>query len=319
MLEFLQVTDLRMVTSVISGLSDDALLSFLNERRILENLSGAILKPLPLNYTSRFWRLQTSARTYVIKVFFPGLEDNPLFPTLPEQEASALTFLDHQNLAPRLEAFLKTPQGDPLLIYGYQPAENEEIDVRAAAELVGALAALDNPPSGFQKVPSGSVSVTAQGDAILQLIPGSKRAINLARLRPETLTDQGANIRKSLVHRSLCLGTLQASDRGPRLIDWQYAGIGDPVEDICGFLSPGLLTLYGLRPLAHYAEQMFLQHYPDREIIERFERERAGYHWRLAAYCLYRQETLERSNAPASRAYGRALEEEVDLLLRLRN
>lgn len=313
------VMALRKVTRVISGLSDDALLGFLNEQRILGDLSGAILKPLPLNYTSRFWRLQTSARTYVIKVFFPGLEDNPLFPTLPEHEASALKFLDHENLAPHLEAFLKTPNGDPLLIYGYQPAKHEEIDVRAAAELVGALAALDNPKFGLQRVPAGSTSVTAQGDAILRLIPGSKRAVNLARLRPDTLSGQKKNARMSLVHRSLCLGTLQASDRGPRLIDWQYAGIGDPVEDICGFLSPGLLTLYGLRPLAHYAEEIFLRHYPDREIIARFERERTAYHWRLAAYCLYRQETLERSNAPASRAYGRALEEEVDLLLRLRN
>ncbi|WP_205424908.1 hypothetical protein [Marinobacter sp. BW6] len=53
-------------------------------------------------------------------------------------------------------------------------------------------------------------------------------------------------------------------------------------------------------------------------MVGRFLEERDAYHWRLAAYCLFRHETLSQTNAPAARAYGRALEEEVDLLLSLR-
>jgi hypothetical protein len=167
-------------------------------------------------------------------------------------------------------------------------------------------------------VPAGFHEVLKGGDAMLAAIPESRKAVNLKRLRPDDNLVKRRPVERTLVHRSFCLGTIQSTAEGARMIDWQFAGYGDPVEDIVGFVSPGLLKLYGLHPLVAYAEDMFLKHYPNQETVERFLEERSAYHWRLAAYCLFRHETLGQTNAPAARAYGRALEEEVDLLLKLR-
>ncbi|MTI42259.1 aminoglycoside phosphotransferase family protein [Roseibium hamelinense] len=275
---------------------------------------------MPVSYTSRFWELRADGRIFIVKEFYPGLEDNPLFPTLPKQEASALYYLESIGLAPSLEAAFESPDGNPMVIYGYEPAGSDEIDVREAGKLLVNLASQVIATKEFQKVPAGALDVLAQADNILTRIPESRRAANLIKLRPSE-SDFGndrIDFEPTLVHRSLCLGTVLATREGPRLIDWQYAGIGDPVEDLVCFLSPGLLTLYGIRPLALHAEDVLLQTYPDRDVMRRFERDRIAYHWRLAAYCLYRQESLACTNPPAARAYGRALEEEVDLILRLR-
>jgi len=301
-------------------MTDAELLDFLQGRYPFGGLGSAQLRPLPSSYTHRFWRLQTGARDYVIKEYFPGLESNPLYPTLPQEEAVALTLLERHNLAPRLESFLTSPSGAPLVVYGYDRGTEAEIDVRDAARLLGRLAALKLAPEELSPVPSGYHQILNHGDAILEKIAGSRRAANLKRLRPlESSVARSHDPERILIHRSLCLGTVQMTANGPALIDWQYAGLGDPVEDLACFLSPGLHTLYGMRPLVLYAEDLFLEHYPDREVVTRFLSERTAYHWRLAAYCLFRQETLTHVNAPASRAYARALEEEVDLLLRLRN
>ncbi|MEM9635204.1 MAG: aminoglycoside phosphotransferase family protein [Pseudomonadota bacterium] len=299
-------------------LSDTELLAFLERLLPVKDWSAARLRPLPVNYTSRFWRLDVPGRTYVVKEFFPGNEDNPLYPTLPEQEADALSVLARHDLAPELEAFGRSPAGTPLLVYGYAPPRTDEIEVREAADLIGRFAALKEPVPGHQVVPAGFHEVLARGDEMLASIPESRKAANLKRLRPEDTAVGQRDVVRSLVHRSFCLGTILSTGNGARLIDWQYAGLGDPVEDIACFVSPGLAILYGLHPLVAHAEEMFLEHYPDRDTVSRFMEERSAYHWRLAAYCLLRNETLMHSNAPAARAYGRALEEEVDLLLRLR-
>lgn len=299
-------------------LSDSDLLSFLKDKLAVKDWSKARLRPLPVNYTSRFWRLVTPERVFVVKEFFPENEDNPLYPTLPDQEAEALSFLARYDLAPALELYLQSPAGTPLLVYGYGPPLTGEIDVGEAADLIGRIAALKEPVPGHRSVPAGYHEVLEGGDAMLAAIPASRKAVNLKRLRPRDEAVRKRKIDRTLVHRSFCLGTIQSTQEGARLIDWQFAGYGDPVEDIAGFVSPGLLKLYGLHPLVAYAEDMFLKHYPDQGTVERFLEERSAYHWRLAAYCLFRHETLGLTNAPAARAYGRALEEEVDLLLRLR-
>lgn len=303
---------------MIQRLTDAALLEVLKERLSFGDIANGRLRPLPSSYTHRFWRLQTPGRDFVIKEYFPGLENNPLYPTLPDLEADALKVLEPFGLAPRLEGYFESPMGTPLVVYGYETGGDEELDVRDAARLLGHLASLNLKPVKSRVLPAGFQRVLAHGDEILGEIPDSRRAANLKRLRPADGSVTCQPVDPQLVHRTLCLGTVQMTREGAKLIDWQYAGLGDPVEDLACFLSPGLLTLYGMKPLVLYAEDLFLQHYPDKAIVERFLTERSAYHWRLAAYCLYRQETLTHSNAPASRAYARALEEEVDLLIRLR-
>ncbi len=299
-------------------LSDEQLLDILREKLPSVDWSAAHMRPLPVNYTSRFWRLDLPDRVYVAKEFFPGNEHNPLYPTLPQQEADALSDLARQNVAPDLEAFAVSAMGAPVLVYGYAPPLSDEIDVKELAALIGRFASLNKSSQGHQIVPAGYHEVLERGDAMLAAIPDSRKAANLKRLRPPDHFTESGTVERSLVHRSFCAGTVQATGEGARLIDWQYAGLGDPVEDIACFVSPGLATLYGIHPLVAHVEELFLAHYPDSNTLSRFHDERSAYHWRFAAYCLFRSETLAHSNAPAGRAYSRALEEEVDLLLRLR-
>jgi len=303
---------------VTAQLSDADLLTFLKTRLPVDDWNAARLRPLPLCYTCRFWRLEVPGRSFVIKEFFPEREDNPLYPTIPRQEADALAVLARHDLSPNLELFGDSPAGAPLLVYGYPAPASNEIDVGEVAELIGRFAALDEPVPGHRSFPAGYHEVLRRGDEMLAAIPQSRKAANLKRLRPADTAVKAGPVRRALVHRSFCLGTIQATGDGARLIDWQFAGFGDPVEDIACFVSPGLAGLYGLRPLVAHAEELFLKSYPDRETVERFVIERTAYHWCFAAYCLFRHETLMVANAPAARAYGRALEEEVDLLLRLR-
>ena len=299
-------------------LSDTALLSFLKTQLQVTDWTRVHLRPLPVAYTCRFWKMDVPGRSYIIKEFFPEAEDNPLYPTLPKQEADALSGLARHQLAPDLEVFAVSPVGTPVLVYGYPAPQDNEIDVAEAAELIGRFAALKELVPGHQTVPAGYHEVLWRGDEMLAAIPDSRKAANLKRLRPLDADVPQRAVERSLVHRSVCLGTILATGAGARLIDWQFAGLGDPVEDIACFVSPGLAMLYGLHPLVAHAEQMFLKHYPDRNTVSRFLEERSAYHWCFACYCLYRHETLMLANAPAARAYGRALEEEVDLLLKLK-
>ncbi|MEM5582886.1 phosphotransferase [Roseibium sp. AS2] len=299
-------------------LSDADLFDFLKVRLPVPDWSGARLRPLPVAYTCRFWRLDVPGRSYVVKEFFPESENNPLYPTLPRQEADALAVLARYDLSPDLELFEESPAGTPLLVYGYPSPLDNEIDIGEVADLIGRFAALSEPVPGHQTTPAGYHEVLKRGDAMLAAIPDSRKAANLKRLRPAEAAVMRRQVARALVHRSFCLGTIQATADGARLIDWQFAGLGDPVEDIACFVSPGLATLYGLHPLVAHVEDLFLQNYPDQTTVGRFVEERGAYHWCFAAYCLFRHETLMHSNAPAARAYGRALEEEVDLLLRLR-
>ncbi|MTI06712.1 aminoglycoside phosphotransferase family protein [Roseibium denhamense] len=304
---------------MLRTLTDSDVLALLKAHLSIGDWTSARLRELPMAYTSRFWQLDIPGRSFVIKEFFPENEDNPLYPTLPRQEADALSVLAKHGLAPDLEAFFETPTGSPMLVYGYPAPRSREIDVREAAELIGRIASLPEPVPWHQTVPAGFEEVLARGDAMLAMIPQSRKAANLKRLRPKDGGGTGAVVPRKLVHRSFCLGTIQATGFGARLIDWQFAGLGDPVEDIAGFLSPGLATLYGLHALVAYAEEMFLAHYPDQDTAARYLEERPAYHWQFAAYCLYRQETLVHKNAPAARAYGKALEAEVDFLLKTRS
>ncbi len=308
----------RAGPGVNAQLSDTALLAFLRKQLPGADWDRARLRPLPTAYTCRFWRIDTPGRSFVVKEFFPEAENNPLYLTLPRQEADALAVLARHQLAPELEVFAESPAGTPVLVYGYPAPENNEIEVAEVAELIGRFAALDEPIPGHQTVPAGYGDLLQRGDAMLAAIPESRKAANLKRLRPEDKPAAGRPAERSLVHRSFCLGTILATGDGARLIDWQFAGLGDPVEDIVCFVSPGLATLYGLHPLVAHVEEAFLKHYPVQETVGRFHEERSAYHWCFAAYCLFRHETLMHSNAPAARAYGRALEEEVDLLSRLR-
>jgi len=94
---------------------------------------------------------------------------------------------------------------------------------------------------------------------------------------------------------------------GLRLVDWQCPGIGDPVEDLAHFISPGMNLLYRGKALDQAEIDRFLQHYPNQNVVEQYRDYGQGYHWRMACYCAWQ---VERGNA----TYVPALSAERDIL-----
>jgi aminoglycoside phosphotransferase (APT) family kinase protein len=92
------------------------------------------------------------------------------------------------------------------------------------------------------------------------------------------------------------------------LIDWQCPGRGDPVEDLCAFLSPAFQVLYGRAPLAPTEERSFLDTYPDREAVDRLGTLRPFYDHRMLGYCAWRCEALAATRPADAATYARAAE-----------
>jgi thiamine kinase-like enzyme len=98
------------------------------------------------------------------------------------------------------------------------------------------------------------------------------------------------------------------------LIDWQCPGAGDPAEDVTCFLSPAMMTLYEVRPHSPAARARFLDTYADADVVERYTRDGAAWHYRIGAYCVWRAHRLARSRPDVGDRYRRALAAEMELI-----
>ena len=74
------------------------------------------------------------------------------------------------------------------------------------------------------------------------------------------------------------------------LIDWQCPRLGDPAEDLALFLSPAMQLLYRGAPLGLAEQDAFLAAYPDPQVTARLRALLPWFHWRMAAYCLWKAE-----------------------------
>ena len=92
-----------------------------------------------------------------------------------------------------------------------------------------------------------------------------------------------------------------AQKGGLKLIDWQCPAIGDPCEDIAVFLSPAMQIIYRGTALSTAERNAFLRAYPDEATIQRYRQLEPWYHWRMAAYCLWKE---ARGDKHAARAYA---------------
>lgn len=102
-------------------------------------------------------------------------------------------------------------------------------------------------------------------------------------------------------------GNLLLNDDAVVLIDWQCPAIGDPAEDIAIFLSPAMQYVYRGKPLTDDEEAAFLAAYRDRAITRRYRALKPWFHWRMAAYCLWRARNGSPDYAPAFRLEAAAL------------
>ena len=73
------------------------------------------------------------------------------------------------------------------------------------------------------------------------------------------------------------------------------------------FLSPAMQLLYRGAPLSQLETDRFLSAYPEAETVERYQRLKPWYHWRMSAYCHWRKER-------GATDYAAALDLELDAL-----
>jgi len=295
---------------------DDAaaaeLVAFLAGKGLLADAGAVSLEPLTGGYWNAVRRLRGEGRDWVLKSFLQG-STNRLFPVLPDQEAAALEFLGPLELSPEFVAYLPEAPGGPLLVYEFVEGEPWREDVAAAAALFGRLHGL-SPPDVFRRLRTTPAGLLEQADAILADAPARSPARKrLDALRPSA-RDLGEPARLCLVHTDCGPGNLLVGPAGLRLIDWQCPGRGDACEDLACFLSPAMQILYGRPPLTGDQQAAFLATYVGQDALARLPDIRRFFHWRTAAYCLFRRDDLSDVDPLTSARYADALEAELDLL-----
>lgn len=232
--------------------------------------------------TNSLWSIAFSHQRLVCKLFRKN-GHNPLFPNEIEDEAKALILLSGSGLAPQFIARVETVHG-PCLLYQYVEGR---VWRQAVTPVAGLLAALHTRPErpDVRKLASGSDALVAQGRAILDLCCGDE-AKQMRMCQP--CGDIGPVKSPVLVHGDVVPNNVLITDQGPMLIDWQCPAIADPCEDIATFLSPAMQALYGSAPLPMAEVDEFLQAYGTAEITDRYRQLAPFFHWRMAAYCLWK-------------------------------
>ncbi|KIC26941.1 aminoglycoside phosphotransferase [Leisingera sp. ANG-M6] len=261
------------------------------------------LQPLPDHFVARFFanlsakglhvpapRRLTGGRSnhvwrsggLVIKLYASD-GANPLFANDPAREGVILAALSGTGMVPPLVQ-TGTFEGHSWLSYAHVNGSPWQEDTSHVARLLGRLHDLA-APSGLPEGVNGSIALEAQTQAILQ---ECKNGEQLADLRPLGRVPPSSQLQ--LIHGDPVPGNLLAHDGTLTLIDWQCPQIGDPAEDLSLFLSPAMQLMYRGAPLTQPEEDSFLQAYPDPRIAGRTLALKPWFHWRMAAYCLWRAE-----------------------------
>jgi thiamine kinase len=282
------------------------------ERRGMVLAGGeATLTRLPGGGWNDVFRLQAPGLDWVIKLYNSGQQAS-LFPMLPEAEQQALEALKARKVAPEPIAFLPVENdiqglGRPMLVYQYYAGSRWSGDVAAAAELLKRMHAV--APASLRPLASEPGAVLYQGDQLLAKLGEDAWAQRLKAARPEQPrgVPQG---RRSLVHTDAGPGNLIQGDDGLRLIGWRCPGIGDPAEDLYGFLSPAFQILAKYPLMSTEDHGRFLQLYGDKVTTERLDVLWPAYSYRMLAYCRLRAVEIQHRDPPVSERFRKAFEAE---------
>jgi len=234
--------------------------------------------------TNRVWRLRGGAYDLVLKLYASG-GAMPLFANDPAREAACLAALSGSGLAPGLVA-ADPGGGPPWVLYRHLPGVGWMQGVGLVADLLARVHAAV-PPPGLPKAPDGSAALARQTLEILSLCR-SAPAAELRALAPRGEVAPSGQAR--LLHGDPVPGNIMVQDGQATLIDWQCPALGDPVGDLAIFASPAMQHAYRGSPLDGAEKDEFLRAYPDRAAVERYRALAPWYHWRMAAYCLFRAE-----------------------------
>lgn len=251
--------------------------------------AGAEWTALDGGRTNHVWHVGRGASAIVVKLYATAA--NPLFPNDPEAEALALRSVSGRNLGPDLLDVFLSAKG-PCLIYHHIEAAARPEDPDALFALLSRVHHCP-APAGLRVVAGGSAQIATQVDAMLSADTSVEAAV-LRALRP------GGTVppcdRRCLLHGDPVPGNVVWHAAGPQLIDWQCPAQGDPCEDLGLALSPAMRLAYGAAPLTSAQQDRALATYAAPQVAARLARLRPWFHWRMAAYCLWR---LARGDAGA--------------------
>ncbi|GAB5436087.1 phosphotransferase [Falsiruegeria mediterranea] len=234
--------------------------------------------------TNRVWKVLGQRRHAVLKLYRNDLP-NPLFRNDPKLESLCLRELELTGIAPKLLASGPFDDGDWVL-YDHAPGICWLSDPAPVARVLHRLHTLPSPsdvPVGC----NGSADLKAHGSTILSECQ-TDALVTVYDREPEGTVPPLSECR--LIHGDPVPGNVLMHSGQAILIDWQCPAIGDPSEDLAMFLSPAMQLLYRGAPLTPAETRQFLAMYPDRSIVDRYAQLRPWFHWRMAAYCLWRQE-----------------------------
>ena len=268
-------------------------------------------------YTNQVWKVRAGRDLLIEKQYSEHPpEPNPMYPNLPDHEAAALAHLAGTGLVPELVSF--TPAHDhqgAQLVYRYVSGTQWR---RGTADVARLLHAVHSgpAPTGLRTLHRSAAEALARADAVIDDVPLPAERERVRAHRPRGEMSDRPVRRPALVHTDCGPGNLVRSRHGLVLIDWQCPGLGDPVEDLACFLSPAMMVLYAAPPHGRGAVQTFLSAYPDRVIVDRYRRDGAAWHYRIAAYCLWRAHRLAESKPDVAARYREALTAELALLAR---
>ncbi len=251
--------------------------------------------------TNRVWRVQDSATDFVCKLYC-GADNNPMFANNPRAEYACLTHLNGLKIAPEPVRFLTVPRGQ-VLIYRYIDADLWTQDCPSVARILHRVHTLAPPPR-LPTSPIGSKAILDHASAILSMLPAAEAA-RIHPLRPEPVVVPP--VAPAFVHGDVVPANVLNTQDGVVLIDWQCPALGDPASDLACFLSPAMQTVYGTRPLTADQQTAFLASYPDPETTARYRQLQPAYHFRMAAYCLWRVAQGNQDYQPAFKAEQSAL------------
>jgi thiamine kinase len=271
---------------------------------------SAVWTPLEGGRSNSLWRVQGASGDIVVKLYAGGTA-TPLFANDAGAEAKVLEHLSHTGLAPR-PIYHGNLSSCPVLIYTYQEGLNWRTEPELPAKVLKNLHQL-SVPSGLRDLPlapDGSRALLDQTLSILKMIP-AHLAYDVQKLRPIGVVPPSGICQ--ILHGDpvpdnfVCLP--HDVRLAPVLIDWQCPALGDPILDLALFLSPAMQRVTRGAHLSEEERRRFLDAYNDPATEARLKALLPFFHWRMAAYCLWKI-TREKPD----HAYAAALEAELAAL-----
>lgn len=276
-----------------------------------QNYVGAEDKSAPVwtsfsgGRTNRIWLLQhweDCGATGTGKVFklFDTARSNVLFPNDPGAEARLLTMLTGRGLAPDLLGVFETSQGR-CLVYSYLPGQPLK---RIDPETMRRLSELHRVPVDAElRAVLRSVNVSPQalmreGMSFLSGLEGADAQQLWAATPAEIDIVPGPPV---LLHGDPVPANVIASGNARHFIDWQCPGWGDATADLALALSSAMHHVYGGGGLTVEQVETLLAAYPDTTVVARYRVLAPFYHWRMAAYCVWKAAHGEEIYAEAGR------------------